>query len=465
MTSRHRELLSIATLAGAGMLTSFQFTLTVPALPEIPSALDVSATDAAWVVTISMLAGTIGTPIVARMADMYGRRRIFIACLAILTLGSMLAAIGMTYTTVMIGRACQGFATSLVPIGISIMREQLSRERSSSAIAAMSATIGIGSTIGLPLAGILLEAGGIPAIFWFSAILGAVFLILVPLFVTPSRIRSGGRFDLVGASILAVCLAAFLLVVSKGLEWGWASTPTLLFASIAVLAFAIWIPHQLRTPDPVVNLRTSMRRGVMQTNIAAFFASVGMFANHFLTLNQARAPESTGSGLGLEATQAGLLLMPSAFMLVVLSPVVGKALGRYGGRIPLALGAAIMSAGFWIRLWTEPSVGSIVLCTFLVGVGTAFAFAATPTLILDSVPAHEAAAASGVNGLIRSLSAAMTSSAFALLMTAYPWHGNAEYLTSEGLDVGFITVGIAAALAAAIAVALPKVRPTSPARG
>lgn len=465
MSSTHREWLSILTLAGAGMLTSFQFTLTVPALPEIPDTLGVSSSDAAWVITISMLAGTIGTPIVTRMADMYGRRRVFIACLGILTAGSVLAAVGMTYTTVMLGRACQGLATSLVPIGVSLMRESLSRERSASAIATMSATVGVGSTIGLPLSGVLLDAGGLRAIFLFSACVGALFLVLVPLFVTPSRIRTGGRFDLVGATILAASLAALLLVVSKVLEWGWVSTPTLVCAAIAVLAFAIWVPHQMRTSDPVVNLRTSMRRGVALTNVAAFFASVGMFANHFLSLNQARAPESTGSGLGLDATQAGLLLMPSALMMAVLSPVVGRALGRFGGRVPLIIGAAIMSSGFWIRLWAEASVGILLLCTFLVGVGTAFAFAATPALILDAAPAHEAAAATGVNGLVRSLSAAMTSSAFALLMTAFPLAGSADYLTTTGLHVGYIVVGSTAAVAAVIAVALPRERPTSPATG
>lgn len=458
--SARRQWLTIAVLTTSGALTSLQFTLVIPVLAEFPAALDISTNDASWIVTITLLAGTVGTPILARMADMYGKRLMLLIALGLLLVGSVIAAVGMTYPAVLAGRALQGFSSAIIPIGISLLRDQTSSQRTNSASAWMSASLGVGAALGLPLSGLLSAQLGIASLFWFSAIASVVFILAIWLLVRESPVRSGGRFDFPGAILLAFILVCTLLVISKAVEWGWTSPPIIALAVGAALGFALWIPLQLRTPAALVDLRINGARPVLQTNVASFFATVAMFANHILTTQQVMAPVSTGAGLGLGAVSAGLAMLPSAIAMVTLSPVSGMLLNRFGGRPVLTLGCAIMGAAFALRMVSHDSLPLIVIGATVVGIGTAIAFAAMPSLILQAVPARESAAANGINSLARSLGNATVSAAFGLAVSATSVSvAGIDYLSPSGLSISLGVSAGAAAVGALLAVTLPRHRP------
>jgi MFS family permease len=457
---RRPERLIIAVLAGCGMLTSLQFTLIVPVLPEIPEILDVSANDASWMVTVTLLAGTAATPVLTRLADLRGRRRMLLLCLALLVAGSVIAAVGLTFPTVLLGRALQGSATAILPIGISLLGELTSRERANVGIALMSGTLGIGSALGLPLSGILVAVAGLPALFWFSAVAGGLFLVAVGVVVPRTPGRARGRLDVAGSIVLSAGLVCALLVVSKGAVWGWLSPAVIALASGAIVAFAFWFPFELRRSSPVVDVRTSLRPFVLVTNVASFFAAFGMFANHLLTVQEARAP--AGTGLGLSALGAGLTILPAAVAMIALAPVAGRLLNRAGGRLTLALGSAVISGGFVFRLLFHEGLAIVVAGALIVGVGTAFAFAAMPALIMSAVPRDEIASANGVNSLIRSMSGAAASATFAALLVALPGASGADELSEAALLTAF---GIVAACSAVAAVLALTLRPPRADRG
>ena len=158
----------IAVLALAGMLAALQQTLVVPLIPDLPEILDVGPTTASWAVTVTILTGAVATPIVSRLADMVGKRRMVVVALSAITSGSMLVAVsGASHPSRRPG--LQGFAASLIPVGISIMRDSLPRERVGFAVALMSATLGIGTALGLPLSGVLYGHFGFGSVFWVAA--------------------------------------------------------------------------------------------------------------------------------------------------------------------------------------------------------------------------------------------------------------------------------------------------------
>lgn len=451
-----RQRLIIGILAASGMLTSLQFTLIVPALPDIPAELGVSANDASWMVTATLLTGTAGTPIVTRLADAYGRRRMLLVSLALLVAGSVIAAVGMTFTTVLVGRSLQGFSTAIVPIGISLIRGLTTRERANRGIAFMSGTLGVGSAMGLPLSGVLSTVGGLAALFWFSAGAGLIFVVLVAVFVREVETRVPGRFDLGGAIILGIGLTGTMLVISKVAVWGPGSPAILLLAAVAVLSFAVWFPWELRHPSPVVDVRRSFQRPVLLTNIASFFASFGMFSNHLLTMQEARAPVGTGPGLGIPALGAGLILLPAALVMILLAPLAGKMLNGVGGRPTLALGSAIIGGAFLFRLIAHDGLLPVVLGALMVGVGTAFAFAAMPVLIMDAVPADEAASANGVNSLIRALSGAVAGATLAFLLATFATGADEAYLSDTGLMTAFAIVAAFSIVGTVLALFIPR---------
>ncbi len=442
------------------MLTSLQFTLIVPSLPIFASALDISTNDAAWLVTVTLLTATVGTPALTRMADMYGRRRMLLVSLGLLVLGSLIAALGMSFPLLLCGRALQGFASSIVPIGISLLRDALPSARAGTAVALMSGTVGLGSATGLLISGLLSENFGVASLFWFTAITGTLAGLGLLITMHEPNCYVGGKFDFAGALVLAVVLTCALLVISKGSAWGWSSPLLLSVGATGCAALALWIPLQLRLTNPVIDLRTSFQRPVLQTNVATFFATAGMFGNHLLTVHEVQSPLGTGAGLAMGPVAAGFTMIPAAIAMAALSPVAGLLLNRIGGRTTLAIGSLIMALAFVYRLSVQASLITILIGATLVGVGTALSFAAMPVLVMNYVPHKEAAAANGINSLIRTFSGAATSAVFALLVsTSAISSGGSEFLTDTGLSIAFSVIAASCGLAALLAILLPSAHP------
>lgn len=407
-----------AVLSISGILVALMQTLVVPLLPDFPGILQVTADDASWLVTVTLLSSAVATPIASRSADMYGKRKMMVICLAIMVVGSILAAVGGNFFWLIVGRALQGCATPLIPVGISIMRDELPKEKMGPAVALMSATLGIGSALGLPLAGLLYENLGWASIFWVSAGAGLLLLTAVVLVVPESKVRTPGRFDYLGAVLFSAALTALLLAISKGGSWGWGSEAVLLLFVAAALILAAWVPYELKVGQPMVDLRTCARRPVLLTNLASLLLGCAMFANMLLTTQQLQLPPSTGYGFGLAATTAGLCMVPAGLAMVVFAPVSGSIIKHFGGKSALIGGAAVMVAGYVGRVFFWDSVASVIIGSTVIGIGTAIAYSAMPALIMAAVPITETASANGLNSLVRAIGTSMSSAAVAAILSS-----------------------------------------------
>jgi MFS family permease len=407
-----------AVLALSGTLVALMQTLVVPLLPDFPGILGVTADDASWLVTATLLSSAVATPIVSRSADMYGKRKMMVVCLAIMVAGSVMAAVGGAFVWLIIGRALQGFSSALIPVGISIMRDELPKEKMGSAVALMSATLGIGSAMGLPLAGVLYESLGWASIFWVSAGAGVLLLLAVVLIVPESKVRTRGSFDYAGALVLSAALAALLLAISKGGSWGWGSEPVLLLFLTAAILLAVWVPYELKVRQPMVDLRTSARRPVLMTNLASLLIGFAMFANMLLTTQQLQLPAVTGYGFELNVITAGLCMVPSGLAMVVFAPLSGRIIRIFGGKTALMAGALVMIVGYVGRVFFYDSIAWVIIGSTVVSVGTAIAYAAMPTLIMGAVPITETASANGLNSLVRAIGTSTSSAAIAAVFTS-----------------------------------------------
>jgi len=408
----------IAVLALAGMLASLQQTLVVPLIPDLPEILDVGPTTASWAVTVTILTGAVATPIVSRLADMVGKRRMIVVALITMSAGSILGAVGGGFITTVVARGMQGFAASLIPVGISIMRDSLPRERVGFAIALMSATLGIGMALGLPLSGVLYSSFGFASVFWVAAIGGVLLAVAVLRLVPESTVRTPGRFDYLGAVLFSLALAAMLLAISKGGDWGWGSRGVVRLLCVGFLVLLVWFPYEMRCNDPMVDLRTAARRPVLLTNLASIGVAFALFVNLLASGQQLQMPTATGYGFGLTVTQAGLAMMPAGLAMVALSPFSGRMLDRLGGRVTLLVGAGIISVSYLFRVFAAGSVAEVVFGSSLVGIGAAVSFAAMPTLIMANVPITESASANGLNSLMRAIGGSTASAVLAAVLSS-----------------------------------------------
>jgi MFS family permease len=408
----------VLVLALCGTAVSLMQTLVVPLLPDFPRLLHTSIDNASWLVTVTLLTSAVATPILARLADMYGKRRMIVVSLLVLLAGSLLGAASDSLWVLIVARALQGFAPALIPIGISTMRDELPPERIGGAVALMSATLGIGGAVGLPLSGVIYEAFGWQAVFWGSVAMSLLMLVLVLTVVPESTVRTPGRFDWVGAILMSVALTALLLGISKGGEWGWTSQWTLLSFTVAVLVFGLWAPWELRTGEPLVDLRTSVRRPVLFTNIASLLAGFAMFANLLVAIQQLQFPKASGVGFELGVTEAGLAMLPGGVLMILMAPVSASITRRFGARTTLVSGLAVTGLGYVLRVLLDGSVIQLLVGVMVVSLGIAFSFAAMPVLIMQSVPITETAAANGLNTVVRSIGTSTCSATVAALLAA-----------------------------------------------
>lgn len=408
----------VIVLSLCGIVVSLQQTLVLPLLPELPQLLNTSADTASWLVTATLLAGAVATPTVSRLADLYGKRRMMIVSLVSALAGSVLGAVSEEIALLVTARALQGVGLALVPVAIAIMRDELPREKVPLGVAIMSATLAVGAGVGLPLSGLISDHLDWHAIFWLTALVSAILLVAAVTLLPESPVRTGGAFDLRGAVLLSVALTAILLAISKGSQWGWTSNLTLGSAALGFAVLGLWLPLQLRTPSPLVDLRVAARAPVMLVNLVSIFAGFAMFTNMLVTTQYLQMPEGTGYGLGLSVLETGLWMVPNAAAFAIMAPVSAWMTRRWTPQITLLTGTAIMAVTYAGRTVLSDNLFQIVCGSVLVGVGTALAYGALPTLLMRAVPVTETASANGLNVLLRSVGTSTASAATAGITTA-----------------------------------------------
>ncbi|MFT4306082.1 MAG: MFS transporter [Microbacterium sp.] len=448
----------IAVLALAGMTASFMQTIVTPIQAELPELLSASREDTAWVVTVTLLVSAVCTPVSGKLGDMYGKRRVALVLIALLIVGSVVAAFSSSVVPMIVGRALQGTGMGVIPLGIAILRDSVPERRLPSAVALVSATLGVGGALGLPISAFVTEHFDWHLLFWVAAGLGAIVFVLYLVVVPVSPLRTGGRFDLVGAIGLAIGLVAMLLGISKGSEWGWGSAPTLWSFGVGLVVLLVWGWYQLRVSGPLVDLRVSARGPVLLTNLASVAMGFSLFASSIVFPQLLELPVATG-GLGLSLLHASFVLMPSGLIMLVMSPVAGRLESRIGAKPLFVLGSAVIAAAYAIAVFAPKGVWEVLLINSIVGLGIGLGYAAIPTLIMKAVPGHETAAANGLNTLMRSLGTSIASAAIgAVLAQSAIEVGGVAVPTADGFQLSLVFGLVAAIVCCAVASTIPRPR-------
>ncbi|WHT17335.1 MFS transporter [Crossiella sp. CA-258035] len=424
-------------LAFTALVTLLTHTMLIPVLPGLPQRLGASPAATSWLVTVTVVVGAVANPVLGRLADLFGRKRVLLLAVCAFLLGSLLCALTADLTLLIVGRAVQGLSTVAIPLGISLLAALVPPERRAGGIALISAMLGIGGAVALPLAGLIADVWGFHGLFWFCAAAGLPALLavwrLVPS-VEPGAERA--PVDLVGATLLIGGLTALLLPLSRGAEWGWDSPLVLGLLGAAALALAVFGVVELRRRAPLVDLRLAVRAQVLVTNLSAFLTGFALFVNFLgtVTVLQTR--------YALSVVASGLYMLPGGLLMAALSPVAARLISGRGARFTLLLGSAGVVLGFASRLVLDSSLWHVVLATTIISGGAGLAYSAMPALILDATPPEHAAAANGLNSLARTLGSSVASAVFGALAAF------------GGLTL-FFTLGTITALLATLVVAVP----------
>lgn len=417
-TSPGRARLELLVIGGAALAVSLSQSLLIPVLSVLPGELNTSTGNVEWLLTSTLLVGAIAVPLLGRLGDMFGKRRMLLVALGALIAGSLVTSFTSNIPLLIAGRAIQGASLAAIPLGISLLSALLPRERVGSAIAVISAMLGVGGALALPIAGFIGQSYDFHVLFWITTLGGTAAFVATLLVVPEAPSRSGGRIDFVGATLLSAVLVTLLLPLAEGSKWGWGSGRVIgMLSTSAVLLIALVI-SQTKIRQPLVDLVALRRRPIVLTNLASILFGFALFASMIGTAGYVQAPESSGYGFGASILVSGLCMLPGGLAMLAFAPVAARLIATRGAPRTLALGALVVGAGWLMRIVVTASLWQVVVAGTVIGVGTGIGYAAMPTLINAHTPVNEIAAANGLNTLARSIGTSLASAIGGSLLAA-----------------------------------------------
>ncbi|HST39794.1 MAG TPA: MFS transporter [Conexibacter sp.] len=404
-----QQIAALSVIAICGVIVALTQTLLVPVMGAIQADLGSSTAGTQWLLTATLLAAAVAVPVFGRLGDLHGKRLMLIVAAGSLTVGSLICALTSDLTVMIAGRAITGFAAAAIPLGISLIGQILPRERAGTGIALVSATLGVGGALGLPLAALIAEQADYHVLFWICAGGGLITIAGLLFAVAEPAGRASGRFDVGGSVLLGATLVSLLLPLSQANSWGWGDARTIGLLAAAVVGLVVFVLVEKRVKSPLIDVVANARPALLLTNVASICVGFALFASLIGTASFVQAPPEAGYGFGSSVLEGGLAMLPSGVMMLLLSPVSAKLSTRFGPKVTLALGASIVALGFLFRIVFVDSYFEILLGTTIAGAGTGIAYAAMPSLILLGARTSQLAAANGLNALSRTVGSSLAS--------------------------------------------------------
>ncbi len=439
-------------------LLSISYMMIAIALPQISA--HYQTTQGAWLQTGFLLLGAVASPLIGKLADTHGKRKLLMVCIALSAVGALVSATGSSFGVIVAGRALTGMLGPCLFLVYTLIRDVFPKQTVAMAVSIAISGMGLVTVPAPFLTGWLVDNFGFRSVFWFTLICLCVLgpLILATTDESPVRLRS--TIDLVGAALLGAGIAGVLIGVSFAPDWGWTAPSTLAYLIGGTAMFAAWIVSARMIREPLIDLRILSNRAVALTVLSSglCYAVSAVFAILLPFMCMTPAVLGLGYGFGVSAEGFAVFQAPFGGATVIGGFIVGFLVSRTGSRTPMTVGMAVMALACTLTAISHESKPQVIIFSALVGLGGGIGYAAAPNLLLATVPQP----LQGTTGAVSSVSqnvlpAVLPVVAFTVLNShiATVVEGAAFY-TDEGLTIGFLIAAGAALIAAVAAFALPR---------
>ncbi|MEU2006412.1 MFS transporter [Rhodococcus sp. NPDC019627] len=455
------SLASIMLLLEILAVSYIMISMAVPAISQ-----HYHTTQGAWLLTSFLLVGAVTGPLLGKSADVYGKRKILLACTFIAALGSFVSAVAPSYAVLIVGRSLSGVLIPCIFLSYSLIRDIFPPK--TVALSVSVATSGMG-LIAIPapfLTGWFLDNHGFRSIFWFFVVGLGVVGVLILLSTDESPVRLQSRMDVLGAVLLGGGIAGILIAVSFGPIWGWSNASTLAFLAGGVALVAAWLVSARIVREPLVDLDVLRRRPILLTSMGSGLAYGCSALFTILLPMMAMTPAILGLGYGFGVSAEGFAIfqVPLGGMVVVGGIVVGILVGKnVRPRLLMIVGMLFMSAGFLLTAQLHDSKALLLIFAGLTGTGMGLAYAAVPNLLIEAVPPQLQATTASIVSVTQSIVAAVLPVvAFTVMNNSYiapippEVTQGAILYTDRGFQVAFLIGAVAAAVGAILAALIPR---------
>jgi len=434
---------------GIGAFSLLQ-SLVVPVLSTLQQELHTSQSAVTWVLTAYLLSASVMTPILGRVGDIYGKKWVFVAALAGLAVGSVLAAVAPNLAMLIVARVIQGLGGGTMPLGFGIIRDEFPADKVAGAVGILAALTAVGGSVGIVLAGPIVNALDWHWLFWLPGIATVIAAAGAVLFVPQSPIRSPGTISWVPAVLLTGWLVALLVPLSEASAWGWGSPAVIGLLAGAVLLAAVWVWSELRATTPLIDMKMMRRPGVWTNNLVALLIGMGMYAMFAFLPEFVQTPSAAGYGFGASISRSGLMLLPSGVTMFAVGLFVGSLTRRFGGKVLVVTGCVIGSVSMAMFAFAHSAEWEIFVATGVLGIGFGLAFSAMAANVVSAVPSGETSVAAGMNANIRTIGGSIGAAVMASIVTAQLEPSGlpvgAGYTAGFGVMAGVVLVAALAAL-------------------
>ncbi|MGO9901040.1 MAG: MFS transporter [Solirubrobacteraceae bacterium] len=439
----------LAVLSLAGLAYAVLSSAVIPALPTLAHSLHTSQTGVTWLLTGYLLSASVGTSIIGRLGDMYGKERLLLWTLLVLMSGSLLAALADSLPLLIAARVIQGTGGGIFPLAFAIARDEFPRDRVAGSIGLMSSILGVGGGFGIIAGALIVEHLNWHWLFWLPLAVTALAALCTWRFIPESPVRVSGRVNWPAAAVMSAGICTVLIAIAQTSAWGWGSARTLTLLATGAAICGVWIAVETRSRVPLIDMTMMRIRGVWTTNLTAFLIGGGLYSSFIIIPEFAQLPKSTGFGFGASVVTSALYLLPAAVGMGLLGTVAGRVAHRFGSKSALVAGTFITGCAFLSLLVAHAHAFELLSSTALLGVGIGLAFAALGNLIVGAVPPEQTGAASGMNTVMRTLGGAVGGQLSATFVAAHTLNGQPAVTGFEqtfAMATAFLFVGVAASL-------------------
>ena len=410
----HQWLVLVTVIVGT-FLGRLDQTIVNLALPKIIQNFGITVSSAGWIATAYILANAIFVPIWGKLGDTIGRKKVYIFGFLIFILGSVLAGLAWNLSSMIVFRIIQAIAGSAdYPTAMAIIAVTFpAGKKRTQALGLWSSSFAAAAVFGPLIGGPLIDNFSWRSVFLINLPVGIVGLIMAITFVKESvSEKKSVIFDWWGAITLGIALSSLVLVLDRGLDWGWLSVNSIMAYATMIIFALIFYRIEKNCPEPIVDFKFFKIGTFVNTLVNNFVVFMGMMGGIFLI------PVFASTYLGLSATETGYLFMPMAFMMVIASPLGGHFAGKVQPRYIIALSTAVASLGLFLFSFLDPrsTVWDIIIPLSIMAFGLGFGMAQRTSLIASIVPENEVGIASSVLALVRNIAGAFGIALFATIL-------------------------------------------------
>lgn len=409
-------------LAGIVMTVLYVEGMLTPSLPTIQGDFHVDTAQVSLVISAYAISGVALSPVVGKLGDILGKRKVLMAVMLAYAAAVSVTGFSPNFPFMVAARTVQGIGLTILPLGMSLVREEFPRELVPRAQGILSAMFGIGFAVSLPVGSWVSQNYGW-RVTYHSAI-PVVLLLTVAVFVIvreSSYRRPGTKVDYVGAMLLGGALAGIVAALSQGQAWGWSSPLTLGFAAaglLLLLPFAVWEQRWRRQGrEPIVDPRLLRERNVAVTNIVLTVAGLGMYMALFALIYRFEFPAVSG-GFLQDILQAGIDIVPLALSMMLVAIAASVLVSRTGVK-PLAVGGAVLTSLGFVLLASATTLDQSLLYETVTGAGIALLNASIINMLVLTVDPKDMGQATAMNNVFRNLGGSVGAPIVGSLLATY----------------------------------------------